>query len=256
MDRSYLSLEGQVALVTGGSRGIGKAIATALADAGAGVVISSRKLPALQEAASEIEAETGARILPVSAHNRKPEELRALVERVREEFGRLDILVNNAATNPVMGPLIDIEERAFDVIVNTNLKGTFLLCQMAAEMMIEKGEGGNILNISSVAGVRPDPGLGVYSISKAAINMLTKVLAVELGRHDIRVNALAPGIVKTHFSRALWDNEQVMEREMARTPLERIAQPEEVARMALTLVSGAASYVTGQVILMDGGSTV
>lgn len=256
MDRSYLSLEGQVALVTGGSRGIGKAIATALADAGAGVVISSRKLPALEEAASEIEAETGARILPVSAHNRKPEELRALVERVREEFGRLDILVNNAATNPVMGPLIEIEERAFDVIMNTNLKGTFLLCQMAAKMMIEQGEGGNILNISSVAGVRPDPGLGVYSISKAAINMLTKALAVELGRHDIRVNALAPGIVKTHFSRALWDNEQVMEREMARTPLERIAQPEEVGRMALTLVSGAASYVTGQVIVMDGGSTV
>lgn len=256
MNRSFLSLQGQVALVTGGSRGIGKAIATTLAGAGAGVVISSRKLPALEEAASEIGAKTGARVLPVSAHNRKPQELQVLVERVKEEFGRLDILVNNAATNPVMGPLIDIEEGAFDVIMNTNLKGYFLLCQMAAKMMIEQGEGGTILNISSVAGTRPDPGLGVYSISKAAINMLTKALAVELGPHDIRVNALAPGIVKTRFSRALWDNEQIMEREMARTPLERIAEPEEVARMALTLVSGAASYVTGQVILMDGGSTV
>lgn len=256
MDTSYLSLEGQVALVTGGSRGIGKAIATAFADAGADVVISSRKLPALEEAADEIGTQTGAHVLPVSAHNRKPEELRALMERVREEFGRLDILVNNAATNPVMGPLIDIEERAFDVIMNTNLKGYFLLSQMAAKMMIERGEGGNILNISSVGGVSPDPGLGVYCISKAAINMLTRALAVELGQHNIRVNALAPGIVKTYFSRALWSNEQLMEQEMAQTPLKRIAQPEEVAQMALTLVSGAAAYVTGQVIVMDGGGTV
>jgi NAD(P)-dependent dehydrogenase (short-subunit alcohol dehydrogenase family) len=146
-----------------------------------------------------------------------------------------------------------MEERAFDVIMNTNLKGYFLLSQMAAKMMIEQGEGGHILNISSVAGFHPDPGLGIYSISKAAINMLTKVMASELGAHDIRVNALAPGVVKTHFSQALWDNEAYMTEVMRRTPLDRIAEPEEIARLALMLVSDASSYVTGQVLVADGG---
>ena len=252
MDTSYLSLKGKVALVTGGSRGIGKAIAVAFADAGADIVISSRKQPALDLVAEEIQA-LGRQALPVSAHCRKPDELQGLIRRIKEKFGRLDILVNNAATNPVFGPLIDMEERALDVIMNTNLKGYFLLSQMAAKMMIEQGEGGHILNISSVAGFHPDPGLGIYSISKAAINMLTKVMASELGAHDIRVNALAPGVVKTHFSRALWDNEAYMTEVMRRTPLDRIAEPEEIARLALMLVSDASSYVTGQVLVADGG---
>jgi len=252
MDVSYLSLEGKVALITGGSRGIGKAIALTFADAGADIVISSRKQPALDEVAAEIR-EMGRRALPVAAHNRKPDELRLLVERVKGEFGRLDILVNNAATNPIFGPLIDVEERAFDVIMNTNLKGYFLLSQMAAKMMIAQGGNGQIINISSIGGSSPEKGLGVYSISKAAVNMLTKVLAIELGDYNIRVNALAPGVIKTRFSRALWDNELFMAEALKQTPLKRIAEPEEVARMALALASDAGSFMTGQVIVMDGG---
>ncbi|MBF0278458.1 MAG: SDR family oxidoreductase [SAR324 cluster bacterium] len=255
MDVSYLSLKNKVALVTGGSRGIGKAIALAFADAGADIVVSSRKLPALEEVAGEITA-MGRRALPVAANGRHPEDLRQLIETVKEEFGRLDILVNNAATNPVMAPMIEIEETAFDVIMNTNLKGYFLLAQMAANLMIEQGKGGSILNISSLNGFTPDKGLGVYSISKAAINMLTRALALELGEYDIRVNGLAPGVIKTRFSQARWDNEEFSAQDMARTPLQRFAEPEEVARMALSMVSETASYITGQILLIDGGRSI
>ena len=246
MNSDYLSLQGKVALVTGGSRGIGRAIALAFADAGADVVISSRKIAKLEEVAQEIRA-LDRRVLPVAAHNRQPDDLRRLMEVVKGEFGRLDILVNNAATNPVMAPLIDTEEKAFDVIMNT---------QMAAKMMIEQGGNGNILNISSIGGISPDKGLGVYCISKAAINMLTRALALELGEYNIRVNAIAPGVVQTYFSQVLWSNEALMAQEMEHTPLKRIAQPEEVARIALTIVSEAAAYITGQVIVMDGGGTL
>jgi len=254
MDVSYLSLSGKVALVAGASRGIGKEIARTFSDAGAGVAISGRKLPALQEAAAEI-GEKGGRVLPVEAHSRKPEDLRSLVETVKSEFGRLDILVNNAAANPIMAPLVEIEEATFDVIMNTNLKGYFILSQLAAKLMMEQG-GGSILNISSVGGVSPDKGLGVYCISKAAVNMLTRALALELGEYNITVNALALGVVQTRFSEALWSNDKLIAEEMRHTPLGRISQPEEVARMALSMVSGAASYVTGQIIVMDGGGSL
>jgi dehydrogenase/reductase SDR family protein 4 len=255
MNTDYLSLEGKTALVTGGSRGIGRAIAMAFADAGANVVISSRKLENLEKVAEEIRA-MGHQVLPVAAHNREPDDIRRLMSTFKAEFGRLDILVNNAATNPVMSALVDIEEKTFDVIMNTNLKGYFLLSQMAARMMIEQGEGGSILNISSIGGVSPDKGLGVYCISKAAINMLTRALAIELGEYNIRVNALAPGVVQTRFSQALWSNEPLMAEEMKHTPLQRIAQPEEIARMALAMVSDTSSYITGQIIIMDGGGSV
>ncbi len=254
MDTSYLSLEGKVALITGGSRGIGKAIALTFADAGADIAISSRKQAALDEVAIEIRAK-GRRALAVTAHNREPEDLRQLIEKVKAEFGRIDILVNNAATNPIMAALVDTDEKAFDTIMNTNLKGYFLLSQMAARMMIEQG-GGNILNISSIGGVTPDKGLGVYCISKAAINMLTRALALELGEYNIRVNALAPGVVQTRFSQPLWSNEPLMQQEMQHMPIKRMAQPEEVAQMALTMVSGASAYITGQIIVMDGGGSI
>lgn len=254
MDTSYLSLAGKIALVTGGSRGIGKEIALTFADAGADVAISSRKQAALDDVAAEIRAK-GRRALAVAAHNREPEDLRQLVERVKAEFGRIDILVNNAATNPVMAMLVDTDEKVFDTIMNTNLKGYFLLSQMVARMMIEQG-GGTILNISSVGGISPDKGLGIYCISKAAINMLTRAMAIELGDYNIRVNALAPGVVQTRFSQALWSNEALMQQEMQHMPLKRIAQPQEVAHMALTMVSDASSYITGQVIVMDGGGSV
>ena len=161
MNTTYLSLEGKVALITGGSRGIGKAIALAFADAGADIAISSRKQAALDEVAAEIRG-MGRRALAVAAHNREPEDLRQLVEKVKAEFGRIDILVNNAATNPVMATLLDTDEKIFDTIMNTNLKGYFLLSQMAAKLMVEQG-GGNILNISSIGGVTPDKGLGPRS---------------------------------------------------------------------------------------------
>ncbi len=254
METSYLALNGQVALITGASRGIGRAIALAFADAGADVAVSSRKLPDLEKVADEIRA-LGRKSLAVPAHNREPEDLRRLVATVAEKFGRIDILVNNAATNPVMAPLVDIEEKAFDQIMNTNVKGYFLMSQLCAQMMIKQG-GGNIVNISSVGGVSPDPWLGVYCISKAAINMLTKAFAKELGEHNIRVNAIAPGVVKTKFSQALWTNEALMQEEFKHTPLKRIAEPEEVARLALHLVSPASAYITGQIIVMDGGGSV
>jgi dehydrogenase/reductase SDR family member 4 len=254
MDTDYLSLHGQVALVTGASRGIGRAIALAFADAGADVAISSRKLPDLEKVADEIKA-LGRKALPVQAHNREPEDLRRLVATVHEHFGRIDVLVNNAATNPIMAPLVDVEEKAFDQIMNTNVKGYFLMSQLVGQIMIKQG-GGNIVNISSVGGVSPDPWLGVYCISKAAINMMTKAFAKELGESHIRVNAIAPGVVKTKFSQALWTNEALMEEEFKHTPLKRIAEPEEVARLALNLVSPASAYITGQIIVMDGGGSL
>jgi dehydrogenase/reductase SDR family protein 4 len=254
MDTAYLSLQGQVALVTGASRGIGRAIALAFADAGADVAISSRKLPDLEKVADEIRA-LGRKGLAVQAHNREPEDLRRLVAAVKEQFGRIDILVNNAATNPIMAPLVDVEEKAFDQIMNTNVKGYFLMSQLVGKIMIEQ-HGGNIINISSVGGLSPDPWLGVYCISKAGINMMTKAFAKELGEHNIRVNAIAPGVVKTKFSQALWTNDALMEEEFKHTPLKRIAMPDEVARMALNLVSPASAYVTGQIIVMDGGGSL
>ncbi|AFQ43603.1 glucose 1-dehydrogenase [Desulfosporosinus meridiei] len=254
MNTSYLSLEGKVALVTGGSRGIGKAIALTLADAGADVVVSSRKLEDLKLVANEIRG-MGRRALAVTAHGRESEDIRNLVETIKNEFGRIDILVNNAATNPAMGPIVDMEERMYDQIMDTNLKGYTLLSQLAAKCMISHS-GGAIVNIASILGVTPGYGLGLYSISKAAIIMLTKSMAKELGEHNIRVNGIAPGYVQTTFSKALWSNEAMMKEKLKDIPLKRIAQPEEVGRTVLYLVSEASAYVTGQTIIMDGGASI
>lgn len=254
MNTAYLSLEGKVALVTGGSRGIGKAIALMLADAGADVVVSSRKLADLELVADEIRG-MGRRSLAVAAHVRESQDLRNLVETIKNEFGRIDILVNNAATNPAMGPLVDMEEKMYDQIMNTNLKGYTLLSQLAAKLMISQG-GGAIVNISSILGITPSMSLGLYSISKAGIVMLTKVMAKELGQYNIRVNGIAPGVIQTNFSQALWQNDSFLNEELRKTPLNRIAQPEEVGRTALYLASDASAYVTGQTIIMDGGGSI
>lgn len=254
MDVSHLSLSGKIALVTGGSRGIGRAIALQFADAGADVVVSSRKLPDLELVAEEIK-KMGRKSLAVAAHNGKMEDLKNLINTVKEEFGRIDILVNNAATNPIMASVLDIDESPFDVIMNVNVKGYFFLSQAAAKMMVNQG-GGVIINVASVGGMSPDPGLAVYCISKAAIIMMTKAMALELGQYNIRVNAIAPGIVKTKFSQALWSNEAILSAELAKMPLKRIAQPEEVARTALYLASDASSFMTGHTIVMDGGANL
>jgi NAD(P)-dependent dehydrogenase (short-subunit alcohol dehydrogenase family) len=252
MDHSYLSLEGKVALVTGGSRGIGKAIALTFADAGADLAISGRKLQDLEKVAEEIK-KLGKKCLPVTAHARKVEELKHLVDQVMETFGRIDILVNNAATNPAMGPIVGTDEKIYDHIMETNLKGYFMMSKFAGAIMV-KQKSGNIINISSAGGVSPAEGLGPYCISKAGINMLTKALALELGPYNIRVNAVAPRIVKTSFSEALWTNEALMKKELDLVPLKRVASPEEIARTALYLASTASDYMTGHVVVLNGGA--
>ena len=255
MDTSYLSLEGKVALITGSSRGIGRSIALQFADAGADVVVSSRKLPDLEKVADEIKNK-GRRSIAVPAHNAKMEDLKNLIARVKEEFGRLDILVNNAVANPVMADVLHMEEAPFDLIMSANVKGYYFLSQAAAKMMVERGTGGSIINIASVGGIFVTPGLGPYCISKAAIIMMTKCLAVELGSHKIRVNCIAPGIIKTKFSEALWSNEHLMADYLKKMPLGKIGQPEEIARTALYLATEASGFMTGSTLIIDGGANL
>jgi NAD(P)-dependent dehydrogenase (short-subunit alcohol dehydrogenase family) len=252
MDLSKFSLAGKVALVTGGSRGIGRAIALTFAEAGADVVVSARKLPDLEEVAKEIKAK-GRKALAVASHVAKLEDSKSLIEKVKSEFGRLDILVNNAGTNPYPGPLIDAEEWAWDVTMNVNLKGPFLLGQMAARIMKEQG-GGNIINMSSAAGLRAS-NLNIYSITKAGLIMLTQVMAREWGQYKIRVNAIAPGVIETRLSEMLWKGPGG-EAAVRGMPLGRLGVPDDVAGLALFLASDASSYITGEVILVDGGSHV
>lgn len=252
MDCSFLSLEGKTALITGASRGIGKAIALTFADAGADLAIASRKLADLETIAEEVRA-LGRRCLPVPAHARKGEELKNLVDRTMEEYGRIDILVNNATSNPAMGPIVDTEEKIFDLIMETNLKGYFLLSRFVGRIMREQ-KSGVIINVSSAGGVSPAAGLGPYCISKAGINMLTKAMAIEMGPFNVRVNAIAPRIVKTQFSEALWSNDKLMAKEFELTPLKVVASPEEIAQTALYLASSAANYMTGHIVLVNGGA--
>jgi len=247
------SLDGKVALVTGGSRGIGQAVAVGLARAGADVVVASRKLPDLEKVAEQVKG-LGRKSLAVEAHVGRIEQIGNLVGRVKEEFGRIDILVNNAATNPTMDPALDIEERAWDSIMNLNLKGLFFLSQAVARVMKEQG-GGKIINIASTAGLTPDI-LPVYSISKAGVIMATKVMAQQWAQYNIRVNTVAPGLTKTQFSQALWGNPDILQAVSERTPLGRPAEPEEMVGAIIYLASDASSYVTGQVIVVDGGATI
>jgi NAD(P)-dependent dehydrogenase (short-subunit alcohol dehydrogenase family) len=247
------SLKSKVALVTGGSRGIGKAVALGLAQAGADVALASRKLPELEKVAEEIKG-LGRKSLAVAAHVGRMEEINNLVHQVKAEFNRIDILVNNAATNPVMTQALDVEERAWDSIMNLNLKGLFFLSQAVARVMKERG-GGVIINVSSVEGITPGI-LPVYAISKAGVIMATKVMAREWAKYNIRVNAVAPGLTKTLFSKALWDSPEILEVAMRRTPMSRIAEPEEMVGAIVYLASEAASYVTGQTLTIDGGITI
>ncbi|MFH1485527.1 MAG: glucose 1-dehydrogenase [Chloroflexota bacterium] len=248
---SQFSLKGRVAIVTGGSRGIGRAIALGLAEAGADVVVASRKLADLESVAGEVSA-LGRRSLAVATHMGKAEDIQNLVDKVKQEFGRIDVLVNNAGTNPVFGPVLEGDERAWDHIMSVNLKGYFLMSQAAAKAMIEQKRG-VIVNVASVAGIRPMTGLGFYSVSKAGVIMLTRVLASELGQHNIRVNAIAPGIVKTRFSQALWDNPDILQKAVTNAALGRIGEPDEMVGAVLYFASDASSFVTGQTIVLNGG---
>ncbi len=241
-----LSLAGKVALVTGASRGIGKAIAAAYADAGASVMLSSRKLDALEAAATEI----GGDVDVVAANAGEPDQAAVAVERCTERFGGLDILVNNAATNPYFGPTIDIDLGRYDKTWQVNHRGVLVWTQLAWKAAMAD-RGGCVINISSVGGMSIEPGIGIYNGTKAALIHLTRTLAAELAP-SVRVNAIAPGLVKTDMARALW--EPAEERMAAAMPLRRLGEPSDIAGAALYLASDLASWVTGHVLVVDGGA--
>ena len=248
---SRFDLTGRVAIVTGGSRGIGGAIAEILAENGAHVVLSSRKQADLDAEAERINAAHAGRASAVAAHAGRQEDLERLVQAVMDAHGRIDILVNNAGTNPYAGPLIEAEMSAWDKTFEVNVRGYLLLTQLVYRAWMRE-HGGSIVNIASTGGVRPGIGLGVYRVSKAAVVFMTRQLAREIGG-NVRVNAVAPGLIKTRFAEALWANEEVLERILAPNPTGRIGTVDEVANAVLFLVSDAASYVNGEVMIVDGG---
>ncbi len=243
-----LRLDGKTALVTGASKGIGRAIAAAFAAAGADVVLSSRKADALEEAASAM----GPNVTTCPANAGEPDQAEACVDRTMQRHGRLDILVNNAATNPYFGPTIDIDLGRYDKTFQVNLRGPLVWTQAAWRAWMQD-HGGVVLNVASVGGLRGERGLGIYNVTKAALIHLTKTLAVELAP-GVRVNALAPGLVKTEFARALW--EPAEEAAAAHAPLQRLGLPEDVADAALFLASDAGSWITGHTLVVDGGALV
>jgi len=245
-------LTDRVAIVTGGSRGIGEATAGALADHGARVVISSRKLEGLQAAADRINVRHAGAVTAMVAHVGRAEDSARLVSHVIERFGRIDILVNNAATNPHFGLTLDVELSAWDKTFEVNLRGPLVLTKLVVDAWM-RVHGGAIVNVASIAGLRPEFGLGPYGVTKAALIMLTRQLATELGPQRIRVNAVAPSIVKTEFAAALWGNEEIAKRVLERNPIGRFATADEVASVIAFLVSDAASYVNGEVLPIDGG---
>lgn len=243
-------LDGQVAIITGASKGIGEAIARGLAEAGAKVVVSSRKQEAV-EAVAESFRKDGLEATAIAAHNGKTEDLENLVSKTVEVYGRIDIVVNNAATNPAFGPMVNTEEEAFDKIIEVNLKGMFELCKKAYPEL--KKNQGRVINISSIAGIRSDERTGIYSVSKAAAISLTQALAKDWGKDGIRVNAICPGLIKTKMSEALWKNDQIKQQLLSMIPIRKVGEPEEMAGLALFLASEASSYCTGGVFVADGG---
>ena len=253
---TQFSLEGKVALITGGSRGIGEATAIGFAEAGADVAISARNQSDLEEVSKKIEA-AGRKSLAVAAHVGRMDQIQQLVDKVKEKFGRIDILVNNAGTS-FNAPAIEISEKAWDSVMNLNLKGLFFLSQAVGRVMKEQG-GGQIINIASVAGIKVQANTPHYSISKAAVIMVTKVLAKEWADYNIRVNCIAPGPIRTKLYDAIFlplpedQREKAMEMASQNIPLKRAGQPREIADTIIFLASGASSYITGQTISVDGG---
>jgi NAD(P)-dependent dehydrogenase (short-subunit alcohol dehydrogenase family) len=248
------TLTDKVAVVTGASKGIGAAIASAFAREGARVVVSSRKQAGVEQVAAAITAEGGA-AFALAAHMGESDQVENLIRATVERWDRIDIAVNNAATNPHFGPLLTADEGQLAKILDTNLMGYFRLCKAVEPVMREQG-GGKIINLASVAGLQPATFMGGYGISKAGVLMMTRVLAVELGPANIQVNAIAPGLIRTKFSRALWENEALVEQVEGQTPLGRLGEVEDVVGAALFLASSASDYVTGDVIVVDGGTSL
>ena len=249
---NMFDLEGKVALVTGSSRGIGRSIAIQMARAGARVVVSSRKLDACQIVVDEIR-EGGGEAVAIACNISYRDQLEQLVAQTREALGPIDILICNAAVNPYYGPLQDTPDEAFDKIMNCNIRSNHWLCQMVLPEMAERG-GGSVIIISSVTGQFGTTSLGAYAISKAADMQLTRNLAVEWGPRQIRVNCIAPGLIKTDFARALWENPKLHDAIIARYPLRRLGDPDDIAGPAIMLCSEAGRFITGQTLVVDGGS--
>jgi NAD(P)-dependent dehydrogenase (short-subunit alcohol dehydrogenase family) len=255
---SLFDMDGMTAVITGSTKGIGKAIAQRMAEHGANVVISSRKEDACAAVADEINrdwAKKGNKAVPIACHISHKEQLQALTDKATAAFGRIDALVCNAAVNPYYGPSKDIPDSAFDRIMESNIRSNFWLCHMVLPQMVERN-GGSITIISSIGGVRGSTTLGAYGISKAADMQLARVLAAEYGPHNIRVNAIAPGLVRTDFARALWEDAENLKRRSATTPLRRIGEPDEIAGVAVMLAAKAGSFITGQTLFVDGGVTI
>jgi NAD(P)-dependent dehydrogenase (short-subunit alcohol dehydrogenase family) len=254
---STIHCRDKIVLVTGGSRGIGEAMATALCESGARVAIASRKQDGVEAAAARIrEAVDGAQVEPFVAHMGKPALVQELVADVEDRFGPLDAVINNAATNPYFGPMIQIDGGAYDKTFEVNTRGYFELARAAARSFVANRTKGSIVNVSSVAGIRGAPLQGVYGMTKAAVISMTQTLAIELGGSGIRVNAIAPGLVETKFASALVQNREIVNRIVEKTPLQRYAQPSELGGAAVFLVSDASSFVTGHTLVVDGGMTI
>jgi NAD(P)-dependent dehydrogenase (short-subunit alcohol dehydrogenase family) len=253
---SLFDLTGRVAIVTGSSRGIGRAIAERLAEHGATVIISSRKADACDETAAAINRACGREAAkPIAANISSKQDLQRLVDETNKAFGRIDILVCNAASNPYYGPMAGISDEQFRKILENNVLANHWLIQMAAPGMLERNDG-SIVIISSIGGLKGSPVIGAYNVSKAADIQLARNLAVEWGQHNVRVNCIAPGLIRTDFARALWENPQTLKAVNARTPLGRIGEVDEIAGAAVYLASKAGSFMTGQTIVIDGGATI
>ncbi|HKT17835.1 MAG TPA: SDR family oxidoreductase [Stellaceae bacterium] len=247
-------LSGKTAVITGSSRGIGRAIAEALAQCGARVVISSRTQAACAETAAAIAA-AGGEAAAIPCHVGDKAQLKALVEGTHARFGGIDILVNNVGVNPVLGPLAELSDEAFDRVIASNLKSALWLTSLVLPEMAARKDGA-VIFISSIAAMRGSAGIGAYGIAKAGVNQLARSLACEWGAHNIRVNAIAPGLVKTDFARALWEDDATAQRRIAETPLGRLGTPQDIAGAAVLLASPAGSFITGQTIVVDGGVAI
>jgi NAD(P)-dependent dehydrogenase (short-subunit alcohol dehydrogenase family) len=253
-----LNVDGKVAIVTGGSRGIGEAIAKSLvAHGAAGVVVASRKIEGVEAVAASIRAEHGeGRALAFAAHTGKPSDCEALVKAAVDAYGKVDILVNNAAANPYFGPLLGLDDGAYQKTVEVNVKGYLDMARLVARHLIARGAPGSIINVASIQGIWASPMQGIYGMTKAAVISMTQTLASELGSAGIRVNALAPGLVETRFAGVIINSPEIVERVKGNTPLGRYGQPEEIAGAAVFLASDAASFVTGSTLVIDGGMTL
>ena len=251
---SKTNLQGKVAIVTGGGRGIGKAIAYRLAEAGANVVIASRKMENLQTTAEEFASLPG-KTIPMECHIGRADSLEAVVRETEKQVGAVDILVNNGATNIGQGPSLNVTDDMFGKMFEINVLSSLRLINLVVPKMIERKTGGSIINIVSIAGLRPQAGGLLYSATKAALIMMTRTWAVEFGKHGVRVNAIAPGLIQTDFSEYFWKNEQYVKAIEATQPIPRVGTPDELGGMALFLASDESSFITGQTFVVDGGAT-